>query len=354
MSKRGRACEACSKIKIKCELGASTGLEPPCERCLRLNKQCVLSQPKRQVVEWDCNNFTDFILIFETQKDRVAELEAQVENLTRLLQAQGIRDPSVINSTPESDVVNPSISEKAQNKKRRIDDASSSSGPNDSPMTSSLVPPETQDLNVTALDEIVDYEAQGQLLEHYLQNQFSVFPLVPITGDCSLESLRAEHLVVLYAVIYAAAPGIISVEKQESVSKILLDHLTNLPFSTGPRTLDVIQAIQITCLYYRSPRHQVQLSVFGLIEVGLKMAARVGPPGPLSPPLNTPASTKDIGIGSIDAWRALLVSHLLDTAMSIFMRRKPHTVWTREQDNCLLQLQVHVADSLSSLKPSSY
>ncbi|CZT17191.1 uncharacterized protein RCC_03023 [Ramularia collo-cygni] len=326
MSKRGRACEACSKIKIKCELGASTGLEPPCERCLRLKKQCVLSQPKRQ-------------------KDRVAELEAQVETLTRLLQAQGIRDPAVISSTPASEALNLAASDKAKKKRRRVDDASSYSASNDSPTGSSSETSQGQDLNVAILDQTVDYATQEQLLNRYLNKQLPVFPLVPINGDCSLDVLRNERPVLMYAVIYAAGPGILSEDQQESVSKILLNNLTNVPFSPGPQTLDIIQAIQITCLYYRSPRHYVQLSVFGLIEVGLKMVTKLGHAGPLSPPPTVPVSVQntDVGsIGSIDAWRAILVSHLLATAMSIFIRRKPHTRWTKEHDMCLLQLQYSV------------
>lgn len=212
-------------------------------------------------------------------------------------------------------------------------------------MENSSASSQGQDLNVAALDQIVTHEIQEQLLERYLEKAFPIFPLVPITGDSSLEALRAERPVILYALIYAVGPGILSVETQESISRILLDHLTNIPLTPGPRTLEIIQAIQITCLYYRSPRHQLQLSVFGLIEVGLKMASSLGHKGPLSPPPSAPVSIAEThvgSIGSIDAWRAVLISHLLATAMSLSVRRKPRTTWTKEYDMCLLQLQVSV------------
>ncbi|KAK6413296.1 hypothetical protein LTR95_017879, partial [Oleoguttula sp. CCFEE 5521] len=69
---RGRACQACRSIKIKCELGTHGG-PPPCERCTRLGKDCTVDAPRRQ-------------------KDRVAELEAKVETLTKMLASQQMND----------------------------------------------------------------------------------------------------------------------------------------------------------------------------------------------------------------------------------------------------------------------
>merc|ERR1711939_959058 len=74
--RRGRACDACHSIKIKCELGASPSSVPPCERCLRLGKTCSVSAPIRK-------------------KDRIAELEAQLEEMTRLLRKQELQDERV-------------------------------------------------------------------------------------------------------------------------------------------------------------------------------------------------------------------------------------------------------------------
>lgn len=270
----------------------------------------------------------------------MAELEAQVEALTRLLQAQGIQDPSV-NSPLELEAPSSTTSVTAQNKRRRVDDSSSSSGPSNSPSVASPTSSHVHELNVTALDQLVSYAVQKQLLDRYLEKQLLVFPLVPISGDCSLTSLRAERLVLLYAVFYAAGPGILPLETQESISKILLDHLTNITFSPETHNLDTIQAILITCLFYRSPRHHVHLSVFGLIEVVLQLVSKLGYEGPLSPPPTTPVSAHDTDVDSIDAWRAILVSHLLGTAMSIFMRRKRPIHWTMEHDMCILQLQVN-------------
>ena len=79
-SKRARACDACHSIKIRCDLGSAGG-QPPCGRCVRLEKECTITPTKRQ-------------------KDRVAELEAQVEALTRQLASQGIQTSPSEESPP--------------------------------------------------------------------------------------------------------------------------------------------------------------------------------------------------------------------------------------------------------------
>lgn len=117
-----------------------------------------------------------------------------------------------------------------------------------------------QDLSLVTLDTLVDYELQQQVLSRYLDKQFTALPLVPISGDSSLASLRSDRPVLFYAIMYAAGPGLLSLEQQEAIAKVLLDHLTNIHFSPEPQALATIQAVQITCLFYRSPRHHVHLS----------------------------------------------------------------------------------------------
>lgn len=64
--KRNRACEGCHRLKIRCEV--STSLGTACERCSRNGLDCVPAPPR-------------------LQRDRITELEAQVNELTNLLRA---------------------------------------------------------------------------------------------------------------------------------------------------------------------------------------------------------------------------------------------------------------------------
>ena len=104
-TKRPRACDICHSLKIKCELG-STGGPGPCDRCMRLGKDCTITPPK-------------------SQKDRVAELEAQVAALTKLLEGQKLEAQSADPSLNESSSL--SKPDAVLSKKRKLAEGSTSS-----------------------------------------------------------------------------------------------------------------------------------------------------------------------------------------------------------------------------------
>ena len=121
---RRRACQNCHSIKIKCELG-TTGGDPPCERCTRLGKDCAIFIPKRQ-------------------KDRVVELEAQVEALTKLLEAQGIQQPdsdSSLSPPSMTDITPAAGQNDYAQKKRKLEDGAAALVPGMAqyPSTSGIV-----------------------------------------------------------------------------------------------------------------------------------------------------------------------------------------------------------------------
>lgn len=227
---RPRACDVCHAIKIKCELG-STGGQAPCARCRRLGKDCVVSPPKRQ-------------------KDRVAELEAQVEALTKLLQSQNIRNgsdeissPTSGKSTPDADDRAPSASQSGtipvatglpqQQKKRRIDeDYAPSSG--DAELSVDLD-------NPLELDFVLSRQAQEKLLARYLRHLVPYFPAVPIAGDQSYESLRRERPLLLQSAVYCASFGALSLDKQEDVGKIVMDLFAAKAMAEGEKSAELIQ-----------------------------------------------------------------------------------------------------------------
>ena len=68
MRTRSRACAECHRLKIKCDLSTNPS-GAACDRCSRNSLECVPSAPR-------------------LQRDRIAELEAQVQDLKNALQNQ--------------------------------------------------------------------------------------------------------------------------------------------------------------------------------------------------------------------------------------------------------------------------
>ncbi|EME49348.1 hypothetical protein DOTSEDRAFT_68208 [Dothistroma septosporum NZE10] len=317
--KRGRACVACASIKIKCALGSDTSLQPPCERCLRLNKDCVLSTPRRQ-------------------KDRVAELEAQVAALTRLLQAQGLQEPGVSEDGISTVTASPASQGGNVTKKRRFVCSSASS-------RASPIPPSDNQRKDEAtwdpfkIDQTLSLEEQRLVLQRYLTEVVPIFPLVPLPGESSLELLKVQRRTLLQAVMYAGSTGILPIDKQEVIGKELFNHLSTSIFSGVEKNLELLQAMQVACLWYRAPRHHGHVAVYQLIQLAESVAVDIGIGGQ---PLTSPAievSAKCAEVESGDALRAWLVCYLLSSVMSLLMRRPCTVEWTKHHDESLLFLE---------------
>jgi hypothetical protein len=197
-SKRPRACDNCHSIKIKCELG-TTGGSGPCSRCRRLEKECIITPPKRQ-------------------KDRVAELEAQVKALTKLLEAHKLKaandaagtSPDHAGTNGYADHLN---GDPNSQKKRKF------SHDIEGDVVLEHDPKDPESIEV---DAFVSRDAQQRLLNKYLNELLPKFPLCPITGDCEYEAMRKSRPLLLQAIVYAASPGLVSTNAQEELGKIIM------------------------------------------------------------------------------------------------------------------------------------
>lgn len=213
-AKRARACDTCHSIKIKCELGSSGG-DPPCERCTRLGKKCIISPPIRQ-------------------KDRVAELEAKIEALTRLLEAQDIQvpSPSVNAGTPassrggvsESIPATPLSSFTAEtSKKRRLEGSSQNFNRASNGIGDSLA----SDGRSLELDAVIPSTVQMQVLDRYRKEIQPRLSLASLMEKGDYEYLRSTYPILLQAVIYAASLGFVSMDVQEDISKVVKSTYTS-------------------------------------------------------------------------------------------------------------------------------
>ena len=316
--KRARACDNCHSIKIKCELG-STGADPPCARCERLHKPCIISPPKRQ-------------------KDRVAELEEQVKTLTKLLESQQLQatpPESSVEPTPQpygiaGSGTKPYPSATGAGKKRRLEyDLTSSSSDADSP------PSRVEDF---PLDTVLSPHEQRPLLKRYLNDLVPYFPVVPIAGDRSYDALRLSRPLLLQAAIYCASFGAVSLEKQEDLGRIVLDLFAGKAMAEGEKSAELIQAIQAAVLYYRTVKHHTQVAAWQFIEIADGLAQEIGIGGTDRPPSLTQPKGGPY-IDNSEAWRTWLVCHMYSATLSIFLRKPNTNTWDERDQNNVQMLE---------------
>ncbi|KAH7305126.1 hypothetical protein BKA65DRAFT_202429 [Rhexocercosporidium sp. MPI-PUGE-AT-0058] len=318
--RRGRACDACHSIKIKCELGAANGGAPPCQRCQRLGKTCCITAPVRK-------------------KDRIAELEAQLEEMTRLLRMQELQESTSASTsdagtgsgsrtspgTPgslDTRTVQPRGIERGS-KKRRLEGASVDYG--------SL----NRNARSLEVDNVAPIEMQKQLLEKYKNEMQPVFPF-PVNHD--YEVLREQHPLLLQAIVFAACPGVLSVDDQDEVTMIAVKLAAPDKIAKGEKSLEVLQALLMISFWYRPPRNQVHVAIDRNLNAAIELAEELGLSKSESA-LGIAACEPNDKINSADAWRTWNLCYLLASSLGSCMRFPPKIEWNVDMEMKLSSLE---------------
>lgn len=326
---RGRACQNCQSIKIKCELGAPGGGPPPCQRCTRLNKSCVLAPPKRQ-------------------KDRVAELEAKVAELTKLLDAQGLQNTTLeaedmsASGTGSEEQSDTEVIVLSQKKRKLETSAYSSNGPSStegpSPASSGG---DTSGVNssTSRLDGIVSIDLQQHVLDEYIKSYQPLLMIAPLSSGTQASLLRATMPNTLHAIVYIASCGILSWDLQDLINVSLIEDLTSRTIAQCEKSVDLLQALQLVCLYYRSPRNSMQIPLFQLVNIASDMAVDLGFGGNQNPPSLSIRGMAEGLLGGVKASRMWLASFLIAQATALLRRKSNDQKWASHHEHCLQTIE---------------
>ncbi|KAK4546802.1 hypothetical protein LTR36_001534 [Oleoguttula mirabilis] len=316
--------EAAGKLwKVVQSKGMEETGSPPCQRCTRLKKDCIVTPPK-------------------SQKGRVAELEAKVEALTRLLEAQGLSTLSSKDGGDESSHTDETTPPEAVGtaptagaKKRRLEGSSNdrveSYGAETSEVSAAggFTAISYGGTATLGLDQIVPVEMQARILHRYTTEVYPHFPILPLPAEHALENLRSSQPRLLQAIIYAMGWPILSVEIQEKVARLLMNH--EIAMTAEPQTLELVQAIQMVCLWYRAPKHHKHLAVWQLIEASADIASQT-------------MARRDEDSDRLGSYRAWLMCYLLSHVASVYLRESNANVWTAYHEECTNML-VYSAES---------
>ncbi|KUJ10553.1 uncharacterized protein LY89DRAFT_263864 [Mollisia scopiformis] len=236
---RAQACQNCVKAKAKC-YGHCAG---KCERCNRLNRDCTMQAP---VVRKRKTGKTTH----HVQAERIAELEARLNNVVSVLSASQpspvAGDGSRLGSSPldPSNLMTPSTQ------------AQDTTTPYLGPGRASL-------LQASPIEKGPD-----ELLDLFRQNLARQVPFILIPELTTAEILAREKP-FLYEAIIAAASYHDSVH-QLALGKKFLARISENVVLLGNRNLDMLQGLMVYITWYNSLFHKTS-QVVVLLGIALSM-----------------------------------------------------------------------------------
>ncbi|WPH01490.1 Hypothetical protein R9X50_00433600 [Acrodontium crateriforme] len=397
-AKRSRACEACRGLKVRCDQDPAHP-EIPCRRCAKAGRQCIITQPSRKRQK--------------KADSRVAELEKKLEALTSALlqQRQGIQQfqtsQQVMHATP--DTISPRIGSIPQprsisqptsespafqrpastessahtNKHRRTDTQAEEAisairrpkSPAGGPIMETHNPCEsTTDLRkfltaysspeefVARINTLINPETAAVLFRRYMDELCPHMPGIVFPESITPEQMFKEKPILYVCILSAASFGILSQDASRQIAREAIGAIADCVVRNGAKSLELIQAMQITALWYKPPESAEQTNFYQIIHMAAVMALDIGLGKRFNPAKArrgfggpganfTPGPHKALPQDSdtIEARRAWLTCYYLCASASMVLRRPNLIRWTNYMKECIEVLESH-PDAASSDK----
>jgi hypothetical protein len=282
--KRNRACEECHRLKIKCDVITSPG--NACERCSRNNLDCVPTPPR-------------------LQRDRINELEAQVQELTSLLRAR--QNPG----TP------PSLTPPAS------------------------LPGDHDHANVLAfLDARIPLNKQQELLHLFAQQAGAAWPFIRLPID--LGHIRTKSPVLLLSVLVCTTTQgtqDIQLDVHDDLVRETMRILGEEVIGRGQRSLELVQALLVAGFWNKAIRGGQVGSCYQVIQLAADMAIDLGIAGLSLQPSPAAYFSRHDDPTSLEAHRTWLACFIALEMSSISIRRPNPIPWNDHHQECLWQLE---------------
>ncbi|CCU82511.1 hypothetical protein similar to transcription activator CRG1 protein/C6 transcription factor [Blumeria hordei DH14] len=319
--KRSRACEACRGLKVRCDPDPSNP-DAPCKRCAKANRNCIVTAPSRKR-----RKKTD---------SRVAELEKKIDALTATLAAQRAGSHSHANQNGENQhtdehfptppphhlnlqqqiisgnygspyagkpefhaeeaarnnllVTYQNIPHPAVDRKRKV--AEMYANQPDSPTPTSGISKNRDGLTDPWPDRnlmgppnykykdvidrgLITLDLANKIFDCYIYKMAPQMPIVVFPPGITSERVRISTP-ILFLAILSASSGLIYPRVQQALTKEIMSIFAERIIFQGEKSLELIQALQVSTLWYWPSEKYEELKFYQLIHIAAVMAIDIG------------------------------------------------------------------------------
>ena len=316
--KRPRACEACRSLKVRCDQDPAHP-EIPCKRCSKAGRPCIITQPSRKRQK--------------KADSRVAELEKKLDALTAALhhqaqsapvsqydgqqQAAGPPPPAEMSQGRSSvggmgaTYPPPSVSRPASVdlKRKRVEDGTADASSND--LNNSLFKqpvyegeakrsgwayqePKFQAYGAMHTDlrrylsyaspeefskhinSIISPDMAAQIFTRYNTKLAPNLPAVVFPPSTTAEQVFREKPILYVCILSAASHGNMHPDIAKALQREAIGAIADCVVRSGAKSLELIQAMQVTALWYKPPEKAEQTNFYQIIHMAAVMALDIG------------------------------------------------------------------------------
>ncbi|PKY00105.1 hypothetical protein P168DRAFT_276538 [Aspergillus campestris IBT 28561] len=164
-----------------------------------------------------------------------------------------------------------------------------------------------------------------QVFDQYISNFAPKCPIVVFPPGATAAIVRENKPLLFLSILSIASAGYCTVAKQRELTIEVKNQLADRAIVQGEKSLELVQAFQVTSLWYRAPDEYRQMNLSQLVQITTTMAI-------------------DLGLDKIDVFKpAATAQENRRTnripSFSLILRRPNLTIWTAKVDDYLADLQ---------------
>jgi hypothetical protein len=398
--KRPRACEACRGLKVRCEPD-SHNPDGPCKRCNKANRNCVVTAPSRKRQKKADSRVAEL----EKKIDALtATLKAHGKTDSPFLGAgnEGGDNLNVVRNNTYQQVTNgdfassyvprpdatrmtssewsgfPKISDfdmrkptappmvMAGQKRKHLETRDSfsdsrsthskqsvdtGSGPQQIAYIATMLPQKKRQTTNEYADVVdrgvVTADMAAKMFECYVERMAPHMPAVVFPPGTPATEVR-KNKPILFLAILAAACGMNYPHLQKPLTKEVMSIFADRLFCNGEKSIEMIEALHVSTLWYWPPEHFEELKFYQLIHIAAVMAIDIGMGRKYKA-----HKTNGVGLWRDHAWRrspypdpetiearrSWLACYFLCCNASMGLRRPNLIRWSSFMDDCLKVLE---------------
>lgn len=198
------------------------------------------------------------------------------------------------------------------------------------------------------LDSIVNQETAARVFNRYVAEMAQHLPAVMFDAETSAAEIRSKRPILFLAILDTASVGMLEMDIQLRLNEMLLDVYANSILRNGEKSLDLIQALMVSTIWYRPPKRYEQMNVYLLTHISALMALDFGMGRKLNASRTSQVAT-NVGQAqtpksflrsdSVEARRTWLGCYFVCMNVSLSLRRPNFIRWNGYLDECIKVLE---------------
>lgn len=126
------------------------------------------------------------------------------------------------------------------------------------------------------IDYIISRTTAESIFTRYVCVLSPQCPVVVFSADTTAAEIRENKPALFLCILSVASSAVCTVAEQKELTSKARELIAERVACRGEKSLELIQALQVSSLWYRAPEHYRQVNLYQLVQMATTMAMDVG------------------------------------------------------------------------------